>query len=91
MKVLKISKDEIKDYKKLKIISLMALVKEKIALFEKKYGGFFKNFDKKVKKSEHENFKQWDNYIEWKSYVECLQDLEKIFKEIDDAENITIT
>jgi hypothetical protein len=77
MKTLKISKDEIKNYEKLKIISQIALVKTKIELFEKKYDCSFKNFYEKIKKTEHEDFEKWDDYIEWKAYVESLQDLEQ--------------
>jgi hypothetical protein len=91
LKTLKISKDEIKDYEKLKIISQIALVKTKIELFEKRYNCSFKDFDKKIKKTKHEDFEKWDDYIEWKSYVESLQDLDQKIREIDDAEDITVT
>jgi len=91
LKVLKISKDEIKDYEKLKIISQIALIKAKIELFEKRYKSTFKDFYNDIKKAEHEDFKKWDNFIEWKAYMESLKDLEQKIKEIDNAENISIT
>ena len=50
------------------------IVKEKIALFEKKYGKSFKEFEREV--FEKENFEKWDDYLEWKAYVKTLEDLE---------------
>ena len=82
MKVLKIAKDEIKDYERLKIISRLAIVKGKIELFEKKYGFPFKEFNKKIKKKENEDFNVWDDYIEWKAYIKTLEELKQRIKEI---------
>ncbi len=47
-----------------KIIRLYELhiVKEKIALFEKKYGKTFEEFEKEVKIKE--DFEKWDDYLE---------------------------
>jgi len=91
MKVLKLSKDEIKEYEKLKIISQMAPLKGKIELFEKKYRCRFKEFEKDIKRKEREDFGAWDDYIEWKAYLKTMQELETKIKEIEDALDITIT
>ena len=38
MKTLRVSKDEIKEYEKLKIITQITSIRERIRLFERKYG-----------------------------------------------------
>jgi hypothetical protein len=84
-----VSSDEIKEYEKLKIISQLTPVKEKIRFFENKYGCSFEEFEKRLKEGE-ENFEEWDDYIEWKAYVESLRDLELRLREINDAKDIRI-
>ncbi len=84
---LDIHKKEIKQYKKLKIIGNLALIKEHIKLFEKKYGLTFHEFEKQVSE-EAEDFKKWDDYIEWKAYQKKLNDLNKI---LDDINNDRVT
>ena len=91
MKILKIAKDEIKEYEKLKILSQVAAVKEKIDLFEKKYQCTFSKFSKILMKKDSEDFSTWDDYIEWKAYVKTLDNLKQKIEEIEDAEDITIT
>ncbi len=58
-----------------KIIRLYELhiIKEKLSLFEKKYGKSFKEFEKEVK--EKEDFEKWDDYLEWKAYFKAYEDL----------------
>jgi hypothetical protein len=86
-----VSKDEIKEYEKLKVIAETTLTKEKLKLFEKKYQSTFKEFEKKVKGGEgQENFEEWDDYIEWKAYEESLRNLRQRSKAIDDARNIKV-
>ena len=91
MKVLKISKDEIKEYEKLKIISQLAMAKGKIELLEKKYRCSFNEFDKIIKRKKSEDFNAWDDYIEWKAYIKTIEELKQKIKEIEGAENITVT
>ncbi len=50
-------------------------VKEKIKLFQGKYGSHFKNFEEKLKTSEKEDFEKWDDYMEWKAYENALKKL----------------
>lgn len=85
-----ISKKEIKEYEKLKIISQASLVKEKIKLFETKYNCDFKEFEEEIQ-SNQEDFQKWDDFIEWKAYYRTLDDLNKKMAEIENAENIRIT
>ena len=84
-----ISKDEIIDYEKLKAISEITLTKEKIILFENKYGCSIDTFRKRMEEAD-ENFKEWDDYIEWKANFELLKDLENKLIELDNAKNIKI-
>lgn len=84
-----ISKEEIKEYEKLKVISQLTLVKEKIKLFESKYGCSLDRFREEIEKNE-ENFGKWDDYIEWKANYETILDLEKKISEINNAKNIKI-
>lgn len=84
-----ISKDEIKEYEKLKIITQLTLIKEKIKLFENKYSCSLDEFKKKIEENE-EIFEEWDDYIEWKANFKIFKDLEKKVSEIDNAKNIKV-
>lgn len=67
-----VSGEEIKEYEKLKIISQLTPIKEKIRFFENKYGCSLEDFERSLKEKE-ESFEEWDDYIEWKAYVESLK------------------
>jgi len=84
-----VSKEEIIEYEKLKVISEITLKKEKIILFEKKYGCSIGAFRKRIEETD-ENFEEWDEYIEWKANFELLKDLENQFIKLDNAKNIKI-
>lgn len=88
---LKISKSEIKDFEKLKVLSQLTLIKDKMKIYEKKYKKSFNEFEKFIKSRNKENFNDWDDYIEWKAYMRNLQELKEKLKEIELAKNITIT
>lgn len=85
-----ISMEEIKEFEKLKILSHITIVKEKIKLFENKYKCKFEIFEDKVKKEKKEEFEKWDDYIEWKAYVDTLKDLERKLRDVDNAKNLRI-
>jgi accessory colonization factor AcfC len=89
MDVLEVFEDEIKEYKRLKTISEMVLVREHIKLFEQKYRCSFQDFEKRVQQ-EAENFTQWDDYIEWKAYQKSFEGLKKKIGEIEHAKDIRI-
>lgn len=72
-----ISKEEIKLLERHNIISQIVPIKEKIRLFEQKYGCDFKTFETKIQ-MEEEDFQRWDDYIEWKAYIEKLKDLDNV-------------
>lgn len=86
---IKISKKELIEYTKLKLLSEITLTKEKLNLFEKKYNCTLEEFRTQIEESE-ERFEEWDDYIEWKAYSERLKDLKKKVNELDDAKNIKI-
>jgi len=54
----------------------MHSVKEKIRLFEKKYGKNFEEFELAIKKGK-EDFAKWDDFIEWKAYEKAFESLSK--------------
>ena len=84
-----ITRDEIIMYEKLKIISEIAPIRERIAEFERKYGMSLEEFEETLKESE-ENFEAWDDYIEWKAYVRKLKDLQEKLREIENAQRVRV-
>ncbi|MHA1649084.1 MAG: hypothetical protein ACTSYB_02730 [Candidatus Helarchaeota archaeon] len=82
--IIKISKDEIKEYEKLKILSQLTLLKEKVLLFEKKYGVSLEEFKKNIP-NRPENFEEWDDFIEWKTVIETIKELKLKLVEIENA------
>ena len=69
-----VSKEEVKGFEKLKAISQIAPIKERIRFFDGKYGCTLGEFKNKIKQ-EKEDFEKWDDYIEWNAYIESLRDL----------------
>ncbi|WP_297522133.1 hypothetical protein [Thermococcus sp.] len=84
-----VTKDEIITYEKLKLISEIAPIRERIAEFERKYGRTFEEFEKTLKESE-ESFEAWDDYIEWKAYVRKLRELQEKLREIENAQRVRV-
>ena len=70
-----VSKDDVKVFEKLKSISHMAPLKEKIRFFEGKYGCTLEEFEGQLK-AEPEDFERWDDYLEWQAYRASLRALE---------------
>ena len=67
-----VSKEDIITIEKLKIISELAPIRERIKMFERKYNCSIEEFKKKLEESE-EDFEAWDDYS-------CLQNLLKLKK-----------
>lgn len=86
---LNVSREEIKTFEKLNVISQIAPIRDKIRYFEKKYGCTLEVFEARQKGEE--DFERWDDYIEWKAYTEKLKDLELTLKEIEHAQDISVT
>lgn len=84
-----VSLDDIKTFEKLKLISQVAPVKERIRSFERKYDCDIKAFEDRLRQLP-EDFERWDDFIEWKAYIDSLKDLESKLKKIDDATNFRI-
>jgi len=87
--VIEISKKEIKEYEKLKIISELSMIREKNRLFERKYKSSLDEFEQKFTNSD-ENFKEWDDFIEWTAYHESEKNLIEKLDEIENAQDINI-
>ncbi|MCF2138403.1 MAG: hypothetical protein K9W43_14320 [Candidatus Thorarchaeota archaeon] len=81
--------EEIRTYERLKIISQLSPVKEKIKQFERKHGCSLSEFKKRISEQK-ESFSLWDEYIEWKAYMAKRKDLEQQLREVEDAKNIRI-
>jgi hypothetical protein len=84
-----VSVDDVKAFEKLKLISQIAPLKERIRSFERKYGCDLSTFEDKSRQLP-EDFCRWDDFIEWKAYVDSLKDLESKLKKIEDATDIRI-
>jgi len=87
--MIELSQNKAKDYLKAEILYGLNLTKEKLKLFEKKYGKSLEEFEAQLK-NEKENFEKWDDYIEWKSYKKNMDNIEKRLIDIEN-ENIKIT
>ena len=88
--VIEISKKEIKEYEQLKIISELTMIREKIRLFEGKYGCSLVEFNQKMGNKD-ENFEEWDDFIEWTAYIESEKHLIEKLDEVEKAQDIKIT
>jgi len=84
-----VSAKDIKTFEKLKLISQIAPLKERIRSFERKYECDLKALEAKSKQLP-EDFDRWDDFIEWKAYADSLKDLEARLRKIEDATNIRI-
>ena len=67
-----VSKEDIITIEKLKIISELAPIRERIKMFERKYNCSIEEFKKKLEESE-EDFEAWDDY----SFLQNLLKLKK--------------
>ena len=86
-----ISKEEIKDYKRLKIISELTLINQRIKLLEGKYMSTFSEFEAQINQDSKDDFTKWDDYIEWKAYNKKQALLTENLDQIDNAQDIKIT
>lgn len=84
-----VSAEDVKAFQKLKIISQLAPLKERIKSFERKYGCDLEAFENRQKQLP-EDFERWDDFIEWKAYSESLKDLESKLKKIENATDFRI-
>jgi len=63
-----ITRQDIENYVKMKLYTELTLIREKLALFEKKYKCDFPGFEKSISADEEEDFERWDDYMEWKAF-----------------------
>ncbi|HLP47888.1 MAG TPA: hypothetical protein VK469_18230 [Candidatus Kapabacteria bacterium] len=69
--------EEMEDFLRMKFLTELTLIKEKLSLFEKKYRSDFLHFESTVKNAEEEDFEQWDDYMEWKAFYKKYNELQK--------------
>lgn len=84
-----VSREEIKTFEKLNVISQIVPIRDKIRYFERKYGCTLETFETRIR--EEEDFARWDDYIEWKAYTDKLKDLELALNEIEHAQDINVS
>ncbi len=87
--MIEISKKEILEYEKLKLLSQITITQEKIDLFRNKYKKNLDQFEKEIN-SDQENFTKYDDLIEWKAYVKSLKTLKNKLEELSNAKDIRI-
>ncbi len=80
-----VSADDVRTFEKLKLISQIAPLKDKIRSFQRRYGCDLASFEDRLKQLP-ENFERWDDFMEWKAYADSLSDLESKLKKIGEDE-----
>jgi hypothetical protein len=71
---MEVDAEEYKNFLRFKLIPELAVIMDRVKLFEQKYNKSFQEFEQFVNESE-ENFEFWDAYIEWKAYIETMKDI----------------
>jgi len=84
-----VSANDVKTFERLKAISLIAPLKERIRSLEIKYGCDIDSFEEVIK-TLPEDFERWDDFIEWKAYSETVLELESRLKETENAKDVRI-
>lgn len=69
---MEVNEMQFKEFQRFKLIPELAVIKDRIKLFESKYQVSFEQFEKQINEEE-ENFEHWDSYIEWKAYIEAFK------------------
>ena len=87
--MLKINKEEVKNYYKLDLLSELHIVESRISFFENKYNTTLEEFEKNLEETE-ENFEKWDDLMEWKGYYKSCQQIKDKLREIEN-ENYKLT
>lgn len=83
------SKERIKAFERLSIISEKAPLIERMKALEKKHGLDFPGLEEKTNHGD-EDFEAWDDYIEWKAYNDKVKELDEKLREIDDASDVQV-
>ncbi|MBN1322876.1 MAG: hypothetical protein JW986_02590 [Methanotrichaceae archaeon] len=84
-----VSANDVKAFERLKVISQIAPLKERIRSMEMKYGCDIHSFGELIK-ALPEDFERWDDFIEWKAYSESVLELESRLREIEDTKDVRI-
>ena len=88
---LTITKKEILEYERLKLISKIAPIEDRIKQLSNKYEMKFVDFEKHIHKKGEERYGDWEDFIEWKAYRESLKELKKKLRDLQNVKDIKIT
>jgi hypothetical protein len=80
--MLVIDKHRVADWMLLSYLSEQGQLKDKIVLYEKKYGKSFGEFEKESKQKDSEDFDSWDDLIEWQAYNDFYGHITKTINDI---------
>lgn len=86
---LTVSRDDVKNFMKLSILSEITPLKEQMRQYEKKYKKNLADFITWMK-SQEENFEVWSDYLEWSTDERLVQELTKKLTEVENAQHIEI-
>ena len=76
-----IDKQSVADHLILENLAELHKVKERLRIFEKKYGKDFNAFEKQIR-NEEEYFEHYDDYIDWKAALKWKQQLEQRIEDL---------
>ncbi len=65
-----------KELEEMALLYHLHILKQRIALFEKKHNKSFQEFEREV--LEEEDFEKWDDYMEWKAFVKEFEEIEAL-------------
>lgn len=73
---MEVNATEYREFQRFKLIPELAILKDRVKLFEQKYKMNFEKFEVYVAENK-ENFDDWDNLIEWKAYLESIKNIKQ--------------
>lgn len=85
-----VSKEEIRQFQRMKLITRIRELKDQKAIFEKKYKMERGDFEKMLEQQK-EDFHLFDLSLEWKALIAEIAELEKKLSEVENAKSFRIT
>lgn len=85
-----VSKEEIRQFQRMKLITRIRELKDQKDLFEKKYKMDIDDFEKMLQQQE-EDFNLFDISLEWKAVATEIKELENQLSEVEHAKSFRIT
>ncbi|MHA1731908.1 MAG: hypothetical protein ACTSU5_08185 [Promethearchaeota archaeon] len=84
-----VTREDIKHFEKLKVISQIGPIQARIQQLERKYQTSVGDFEAQLPYQE-EDFERWDDLLEWKAYSRALARLKDQLRAIENAQDIRI-